>query len=117
MKNILYIIIFIFISSILNNSCVATSQQTNIIKISKRWKALHYISDFLYIKDHYIPIGTDITKVRKLLGIPLYEYSDDKGNKYLMYTKCDAIIKQYYSWTCVIDKNGKVIEWHKKGIK
>ncbi len=92
-------------------------EQKELDRLSRRWKNEHNIEDFHLLKDRYIKSGVDVATVLKLLGEPLNKFETDDGRKYWLYVRCNAAEEQYYAWTCVIDSDGKVIRWKKKGIK
>jgi hypothetical protein len=91
-------------------------QPESIRELSKRWQNDRNIADFLILKDRWIKPGCLAKFAKEVLGEPLSTHQAEDGTQFWLFVKCDAERKQFYSWTLLIDGDGKVTGWHSKGI-
>ena len=92
-------------------------QPESMREVSERWQKDRNIADFLILKDRWIKQGCTAKFAKEVLGEPLSTHQAEDGNQFWLFVKCDAERKQFYSWTLLIDGDGKVTGWHSKGIR
>ena len=86
-------------------------------EISARWKNARNVEDFQLLRQYYLQSGITGKEVLETLGKPISEYQAEDGVRHWLYVRIDAKKQQFYSWSCEIGTDGRLLRWRKKGMR
>ena len=89
------------------------NEQKQVAIYSRRWKKMHNVNDFLWLKDNALRIGASQQHVIDIFGKPLNDLKPKDEIESWLYTKCDFSKNQTRAWY-IIFRNKKVSKIHGK---